>query len=649
MKHSWETPARAIQCAASALILAGVIGAAALSSPEASKSDTLTVATMRALKATTIPRGTAIAHLAGYYARGDGGGGWFRWDPDDNATRDDGGTVIASAVPGASGRWKRIVRGTEPLDLRWFGGKNGGVFDNSPPMQAAIDAVSAARQNSGRRIFIPAGTWNFGATLRISAAGLKFIGAASEFWDAQNGTVLRFAGSGDFFRIGADDGRPWDAGEYNGLSNTEFHDLALTTRDPDATGANGTAGLYRAGACAIRDWRGGGIRIKNVWISHFENGFWGINSDFNYFEWLQCNYNHVGIYFGPRSDQGVFNLVQGVGNDTFLRLDGASKLTSIGLCSVNNGSPTTFGIDIGCQAQFTRANCRDCSFINPWFEVNSTRNNLRAFVRIDAATDAPVTGIVFDNPYASGPYFPKTPYCQSFAQIGNATQISIQHLSLPPMFQHLLNFTPPKSSRPQIVALSGFTGTGTRPPQTDYAAEKGAVPAVDVQFAGPRGWELANPLQIGGRLSVETIGRTTDAAVRPTTGVLQVAAGAGVVVGSTSSDDLRLRSSNADRLELRRRGEVVWAQSAGESTVDSGSTIAVQGVDSVIRVKTRAAATAVVMQPGIAAGQVIQLRNASPHPITFAPRGASHVAGGAAKVIPPWTTVTLEYDGNDWN
>jgi len=89
-----------------------------------------------------------VVYLAGYYAIGDGGGGPFYWDAASTAT-DDGGLVINPTGNAGTGRWLRIVNGNV-YQAAWWGVKSELGFDNTPMVQAALDAL-----------FTDPALWNF--------------------------------------------------------------------------------------------------------------------------------------------------------------------------------------------------------------------------------------------------------------------------------------------------------------------------------------------------------------------------------------------------------------------------------------------------------------------------------------------------------
>lgn len=97
-------------------------------------SNVISVATMAALRGTVVaglPDGSYVI-IAGFYAKGDGGGGTFVYSTSSSAT-DNGGTIIAPNV--GSGRFIRVYEGA--INIRWFGAKGDGVTNDTSAIQAA--------------------------------------------------------------------------------------------------------------------------------------------------------------------------------------------------------------------------------------------------------------------------------------------------------------------------------------------------------------------------------------------------------------------------------------------------------------------------------------------------------------------------------
>lgn len=116
---------------------------------------TNSVSDLRALDKTRYAR----AFLIGYYSPGDGGGGAYWYDPADNTSADNGGSVIV-ATDGA--RWKLVIQ-TE-VSVKQFGAKGDNAADDTTKIQAALDFVGA---NRGLSLRFPSGKYKISAALNF--------------------------------------------------------------------------------------------------------------------------------------------------------------------------------------------------------------------------------------------------------------------------------------------------------------------------------------------------------------------------------------------------------------------------------------------------------------------------------------------------
>ena len=97
-----------------------------------------TVAALKSVPATQVPEGF-VAHVAGYHAAGDGGGGQFWFDAGSTEV-EDGGLVLAPEGEAPAGRWRRFVGGLR-LSPKWFGARGGGKLPAAAQLQATLDAA----------------------------------------------------------------------------------------------------------------------------------------------------------------------------------------------------------------------------------------------------------------------------------------------------------------------------------------------------------------------------------------------------------------------------------------------------------------------------------------------------------------------------
>jgi hypothetical protein len=122
------------------------------------KVDTFVVATrysfenmaeLRAFDASVFTNNTYI-NLAGFYEKGDGGGGQFVWSST-SSTADDSGTVI-KATPVTNGRWLRVYN--DPINAFWFGAIPNGTRIITNALQNALNKTGQIIVPYANRRFI---------------------------------------------------------------------------------------------------------------------------------------------------------------------------------------------------------------------------------------------------------------------------------------------------------------------------------------------------------------------------------------------------------------------------------------------------------------------------------------------------------------
>lgn len=140
-----------------------------------------TIAQLRAAQIDS--SGDNIAMVGGYYAVGDGGGGFYLWTPTETGA-DNGGTIINQAGNIGTGRWMLQNYG-QPISIMQFGAKMDGATDDTAAINSGLANVDD--------LFVPAGNSYVAGTLAMAQDGQKFHGVSASGDDA--GSVLTF-GSG---------------------------------------------------------------------------------------------------------------------------------------------------------------------------------------------------------------------------------------------------------------------------------------------------------------------------------------------------------------------------------------------------------------------------------------------------------------------
>ena len=125
------------------------------------------VAAMAALDPTIYSR----AFPVGYYQPEDGGGGPYTYSGSTPQSSANGGTIVASTFPGASGCW--LLSSVGMVSVKQFGCKGDDVADDTPPWQACMSWC----YTNYKAMFLPRGTYKL--TSKVSVAGpMTIIGEA---------------------------------------------------------------------------------------------------------------------------------------------------------------------------------------------------------------------------------------------------------------------------------------------------------------------------------------------------------------------------------------------------------------------------------------------------------------------------------------
>ena len=154
---------------------------------QAPVTTTNVVNTVAALRNAT-PTANAFVNVEGYYTPGDGAGGDFYavTGAAPGTYVDNGGTII---VPGnGSSAWIRAYSGS--VNVKWFGAKGDGVFDDTIYIQTALTAIG---QNA--IIDFPRGTYVVSATLTLpTGAYLRGLQRGFIYGPTASTVTLRFTG-----------------------------------------------------------------------------------------------------------------------------------------------------------------------------------------------------------------------------------------------------------------------------------------------------------------------------------------------------------------------------------------------------------------------------------------------------------------------
>lgn len=123
-----------------------------------------------------------------------------------------------------------------------------GVADDA----ALVAAMDAAANTSSKKVYIPAGTWEFSRKIGIDHPGLTFQGAGLWYTNIFFTSDQR-EGGGIVFNEGA--------------SNETLTDFAMSS---NLKSRFGEGAQYKGFAGSA----GANTRVANVWVEHFECGFW---------------------------------------------------------------------------------------------------------------------------------------------------------------------------------------------------------------------------------------------------------------------------------------------------------------------------------------------------------------------------------------
>ncbi|MEO3744071.1 ubiquitin-activating E1 FCCH domain-containing protein [Plantactinospora sp. B5E13] len=241
-------------------------------------------------------------YLRGYHADRPGlGGGVLYWDA--TATEADNGGTILAVTGQATGRWRRPVGSR--VDLAWFGWTGDGTENDSPRVQAAVDALP-----TGGTVEAGPGRVRLEQTIRVTRVPVIFQGAGVSDNDEYSTQYIVATGAADGFRLAGVRG--------GGLRDLQVRGSGLTGGSMVATERDGTDGNYMLSFANVRFKDGyNGLTLRGCNTVRFVNCVWngftgqqvillnGVNNDSRAdpVEFVQC-----GISAGT-ANHGTDNLV----------------------------------------------------------------------------------------------------------------------------------------------------------------------------------------------------------------------------------------------------------------------------------------------------------------------------------------------------
>lgn len=237
-----------------------------------------------------------------------------------------------------------------------YGTTADGVADDTAELQAAFNA------SQGRDLYLPKSLYLVSSTLTMPTTCNRLVGDYGTR-NSAGGTEIVYTGTGPCIQIGSDNLLDWSSNLYDGPQDHIFENIAIRHGAPDSSLASnpGAGSVYRAGAYAIWDWRGGGVVMDHVRMERFEANFVGIQSDINFFQYCQSHYSRYGIYMGPRSDQWIINVLYSFLCDRSITIDRANGARICNSHFVGCGHSTASAIEI-------RRGSSGVIIDRPWFE-----------------------------------------------------------------------------------------------------------------------------------------------------------------------------------------------------------------------------------------------------------------------------------------
>lgn len=274
-----------------------------IAAPQFARYQVNSIADLRAivvLSASFLSTTGRFAVVGGYYSEGDGGGGEYTYDAD-NATADDGGSVIKPTNVTGNGRWVIVPNG-KPLSVKQFGAKTDGTDST-----AAITAALAATDD----IYIPAGTFNISSIAVSSNKKITGAGVNRSFLlSSVTGTTDAVKGSGavvsgvtlENFCIKGVDGNGGTALHLNSFTASTFFNIKLAMFRNAGKQGVGLKMTNDYGICALNSFFG-------LWVENCNDAHTQISTNASH----SVGYNQ---YFGTvfYQEDNILQLLVGAGN-----------------------------------------------------------------------------------------------------------------------------------------------------------------------------------------------------------------------------------------------------------------------------------------------------------------------------------------------
>lgn len=245
------------------------------------------------------------------------------------------------------------------LNVKEYGVKGDGIADDTAAIQQIIHLISTTRNTA--TIYFPSGRYKVSSTLSIHKSGIRLVGEQRGRHGVENATVIEFYGAGECIVLGNS-----SLSSYGGYQNFNIENLSIIYKGSTISALNNpfsksiSQAFYGTGTYAIRDWKGGGMTLRNVQIEHFEYAFWGYESDVNTFDNVMLLYNKKGIHLDEFCDQFTAKELYTFGNDTVLDVYKPRGLRFTNCQFVKEGSPIDYPIELD--------GCYNVQFLGCWFE-----------------------------------------------------------------------------------------------------------------------------------------------------------------------------------------------------------------------------------------------------------------------------------------